>query len=689
MRSFFQRLLTSHLRVSWVLPIALALGACHDDLPTTVLLDIQAAPQVVGVDHLWLSVYSDRGVDVARQRVPKEGKAELPSQLVLYPAQDQGELRLDLWAASAADTTVGEGIGRVMLIPGAQARALIVLQAGVWPDMDFDGIPDAIDDCPSIPDPKQDRPCASADGGLDGLISDGRGDGVADTRPDGVADMCLDTGLDMQADIPVDVTSLDGQPAVAIHVTSPAAGDAISAGSTTTIRWTIQGTIAHVRLELFRGSSRIATLQSHVSAVLHRWTWPVGVALADASTYHVEIVDEASGIRGKSADFSVMNWLYRHTVTVDTSALSTTLTGYPVAVRLGPAEFNYAHAKANGADLRASVGTALGTFELPLWIEHWNPSGQSLIWVQVPTLDPTKPATFNLFFGNATASSVSSEAKTFDQAFVSSGYVTGLSGTKSYQRFELKLGDTLELSPGKTLRIEAQKIVLHGQVDGFGRGHPAPATATSGLGPGGGLVGTNAGGGGGGHGGAGGAGGIDSGDTLGLGGKVYGSSTSQTFGQGSSGGSGFDSGGYTYGLGGAGGGALALVADTIVIDGKAIFDGDNGAQGGRCGGGGAGGGLLLIGRTIQLAAPISAWGGNGGEVSPVGVSDGGGGGGGGRVKVFWQATYTHTSTIDVGGGAGAQGGDASPGQDGAPGTISAHKQSYSRLRATLGSEVSL
>ncbi|MCK5795623.1 MAG: hypothetical protein KAI47_00455, partial [Deltaproteobacteria bacterium] len=177
MQSFFHGLSRSSLAALWLLPLALGVVACHDDLPTTVLLDIQAAPQVLKVDHLWLSIYSDRGVDVARQRVPKEGKAELPSQLVLYPAQDQGELRLDLWAASAADTTVGEGTGRVMLIPGAQARALIVLQAGTWPDMDFDGVPDAIDDCPSIPDPKQDRPCASADGGLDGVVADTRSDG--------------------------------------------------------------------------------------------------------------------------------------------------------------------------------------------------------------------------------------------------------------------------------------------------------------------------------------------------------------------------------------------------------------------------------------------------------------------------------------------------------------------------------
>ncbi|MCK5799453.1 MAG: DUF2341 domain-containing protein, partial [Deltaproteobacteria bacterium] len=359
----------------------------------------------------------------------------------------------------------------------------------------------------------------------------------------------------------VDVISSDVQPAVAIHVTSPAAGDAISAGSTTTIRWTIQGTIARVRLELFRGSSRVATLRSHLQAGLYHWSWSVGVALADASTYHVEIVDEASGIRGKSADFSVVNWLYRHTVTVDTSALPATLTGYPVAVRLKPTNFNYAHAKANGADLRASVGMTLGTFELPLWIEHWNPAGQSLVWVQMPTLDPTKSATFNLFFGNATASTVSSEAKTFDQAFVSSGYVTGLSGTKSYQRFELKLGDTLELSPGKTLRIEAQKIVLHGQVDGFAAGHPAPPTSTSGVGPGGGQVGTNAAGGGGGYGGAGGDGGHDAAETPGAGGKAYGTSTSQTIALGSSGGSASGA----HGLGGAGGGALALVADTIVI----------------------------------------------------------------------------------------------------------------------------
>ena len=65
---------------------------------------------------------------------------------------------------------------------------------------------------------------------------------------------------------------------------------------------------------------------------------------------------------------------------------STTLTDFPVLVRLSIArnKFDYSKCQANGADLRFS--DAEGNL-LSHEIDTWNPSGESLVWVKVPSFN--------------------------------------------------------------------------------------------------------------------------------------------------------------------------------------------------------------------------------------------------------------------------------------------------------------
>lgn len=79
---------------------------------------------------------------------------------------------------------------------------------------------------------------------------------------------------------------------------------------------------------------------------------------------------------------------------------SETLTDFPVLIKVSSAlnDFDYSACKvANGGDLRfaASDGTLLASE-----VDTWNPAGESLIWVKVPSFN--KDTVITAYYGNAT-----------------------------------------------------------------------------------------------------------------------------------------------------------------------------------------------------------------------------------------------------------------------------------------------
>ena len=87
------------------------------------------------------------------------------------------------------------------------------------------------------------------------------------------------------------------------------------------------------------------------------------------------------------------------TITVSGYTGASTLKDFPVAVRLAegsPAGFRYADmADASvGAELRFADGAGRS---LPYEIERWNPGGESLTWVKIPSL--AKGTTFKMHYG--------------------------------------------------------------------------------------------------------------------------------------------------------------------------------------------------------------------------------------------------------------------------------------------------
>ena len=103
-------------------------------------------------------------------------------------------------------------------------------------------------------------------------------------------------------------------------------------------------------------------------------------------------------------------WGYRNAITV-TNGSGGALTNFQINVQLGSG-FPFSSANANGSDVlfTASDGVTL----IPFWLETWNP-GQSAasLWVNVPSI-PTTGTTIYMYYGNPSASSLSSGTGTFN-----------------------------------------------------------------------------------------------------------------------------------------------------------------------------------------------------------------------------------------------------------------------------------
>jgi hypothetical protein len=132
-------------------------------------------------DELRVSVYDDRGSLWTDARVPATGalKPESATRLgsvLIQPGTIQGALRVHV-RAFVASARIAEAT--VAVPPGARGRFALRLDGAVPADSDGDGLPDAIDDCPTVSNPGQGGCPSTGDGG-DGGTRDGDGGGEPD-----------------------------------------------------------------------------------------------------------------------------------------------------------------------------------------------------------------------------------------------------------------------------------------------------------------------------------------------------------------------------------------------------------------------------------------------------------------------------------------------------------------------------
>ena len=147
-----------------------AAAGCHS-APSTVRVSLSAAPGVTG-DRLRLSVFDRNGRVIDGSDLGDMSR--LPGDVVVMVSSGAGEARV-LAIAYAGGVPVGGAAGRVPVLPGKEMPLALQISAGQLSDSDGDGVPDVIDNCPTVPNPDQ----ASSDGGNvgDACRIGGGGDG--------------------------------------------------------------------------------------------------------------------------------------------------------------------------------------------------------------------------------------------------------------------------------------------------------------------------------------------------------------------------------------------------------------------------------------------------------------------------------------------------------------------------------
>ena len=75
------------------------------------------------------------------------------------------------------------------------------------------------------------------------------------------------------------------------------------------------------------------------------------------------------------------------------------LADYQLAITLDPVNFNYNHVQPDGKDLRVVVERDWELFDVPHWIEEWDPEGLSKIWARIPSIKGK--VEIYLYYGNS------------------------------------------------------------------------------------------------------------------------------------------------------------------------------------------------------------------------------------------------------------------------------------------------
>jgi len=190
-------------RFAFALALVLAAGcrgASEQPGPGAVLLDVHLGGGAEMPNELRLFAYDDTGALWQDARFPSSGQLVPRSMtdlgtVLLQPGATSGALRIDL-RGLLGGVLVDDA---TLAIPPASISGGtfdVTLSAALAPDTDGDGVPDPIDDCPSVADPSQ-TGCPVDAGRSDG----GRSDAAREIRDAGTdATPLRDAGRDAPRD---------------------------------------------------------------------------------------------------------------------------------------------------------------------------------------------------------------------------------------------------------------------------------------------------------------------------------------------------------------------------------------------------------------------------------------------------------------------------------------------------------
>lgn len=133
------------------------------------------------------------------------------------------------------------------------------------------------------------------------------------------------------------------------------------------------------------------------------------VYVKDLSQESVNFTFSAAGLTngtGSTLFVNNLNWwnsnyTKRIPITINNLDQATTHTNMPVLVRLNTSRINYADTLAGGADIRFTLSNQ--STQLKYDIERWNSSGESLIWVKIPSIAASSNMIIYMYYGHSGA----------------------------------------------------------------------------------------------------------------------------------------------------------------------------------------------------------------------------------------------------------------------------------------------
>jgi hypothetical protein len=110
-------------------------------------------------------------------------------------------------------------------------------------------------------------------------------------------------------------------------------------------------------------------------------------------------------------------WTNRRKITINSSSLTSSLSSYPLLIKLNSGRVDYSKTQNSGQDIRFVDPSDPNTV-LPYQIEKWDEAGNSYAWVKIPQIDAASSVDYLwMYYGNASASDGQDAANVWDSNF--------------------------------------------------------------------------------------------------------------------------------------------------------------------------------------------------------------------------------------------------------------------------------
>ncbi len=140
-------------------------------------------------------------------------------------------------------------------------------------------------------------------------------------------------------------------------------------------------------------------------------------------------VNESEGRNTSYWAAGLEDWNRRLKLTI-LNGLSTAQSNFPVLVKLNASRIDYSHFKASGEDLVCvdANNSSLLSYE----VEHWDPDGDSFIWVKIPSISASSnTGHFWMYYDNPSATSSADPAGVWSNGFVGVWHLSDLEDSTS------------------------------------------------------------------------------------------------------------------------------------------------------------------------------------------------------------------------------------------------------------------